>query len=128
MSGPIRLVIYGAPRTKKNHGATMIHPSAAWTRWKNRADIQCLEGVTPKAVALWRAKLAPAVPDRPYNCAALFYRDALRGDAVGYMQGVADLLEARHVITNDCQIVQWDGSRLLKDAARPRVELILTPV
>jgi hypothetical protein len=47
---------------------------------------------------------------------------------VGYYQGLADLLESRGILANDKHIVSWDGSRLLKDAARPRVELILTPV
>ena len=63
---------------------------------------------------------------RPVNCAALFYRDALRGDAVGFYQGLADVLEKAGIVENDKFIVSWDGSRLRKDAARPRVELVLT--
>jgi hypothetical protein len=64
----------------------------------------------------------------PYNCAAIFYRDANRGDAVGYYQGLADVLEKAQVITNDKFITQWDGSRLLVDRENPRVELVLTEV
>lgn len=60
------------------------------------------------------------------NCQALIYRDADRGDAVGYYQGIADLLEKLRILSNDRMIVAWDGSRLLKDPERPRVEIVLT--
>ena len=63
---------------------------------------------------------------QPLNCAAIFYRDADRGDAVGYYQGLADALEAAGVVSDDKWIVQWDGSRLTKDANRPRIEVVLT--
>ena len=62
---------------------------------------------------------------QPLNCAAIFYRDALRGDAVGYYQGLADALESAGVLSDDKWIVQWDGSRLAKDAKRPRIEVTL---
>ena len=63
---------------------------------------------------------------QPLNCAAIFYRDADRGDAVGYYQGLADALESAGVLSDDKWIVQWDGSRLAKDAERPRIEVTLT--
>ena len=66
------------------------------------------------------------VVDSPHNCRALFYRDAARGDAVGYYQGLADLLEKRGVISNDKWLVSWDGSRLEIDKENPRVEVTLT--
>lgn len=62
---------------------------------------------------------------QPLNCAAIFYRDALRGDAVGYYQGLADALESAGVLSDDKWIIQWDGSRLAKDAKRPRIEVTL---
>ena len=63
---------------------------------------------------------------QPLNCAAIFYRDALRGDAVGYYQALADALESAGIVANDKWIVQWDGSRLRKDAKRSRIEVTLT--
>lgn len=63
---------------------------------------------------------------QPLNCCAIFYRDANRGDAVGYYQGLADALESAGVLSDDKWIVQWDGSRLAKDAERPRIEVTLT--
>lgn len=64
----------------------------------------------------------------PVNCAALIYREALTGDAVGYYQALADALEEAGIVENDRLIVSWDGSRLLKDAANPRIEVTLTAV
>lgn len=65
---------------------------------------------------------------QPVNCRALIYRDANRGDAVGYYQALADALEEAGIVENDRLIVSWDGSRLLKDAANPRIEVTLTAV
>jgi hypothetical protein len=118
------LTVHGAPRTKKNHGSVIqrgkrrFHiPSAAWTNWAATAPViyqSCGVPTPPVGVKV--------------NCRALFYRDAERGDAVGYYQGLADLLEKRGVVANDRLIVSWDGSRLLKDSANPRVELVLEEV
>lgn len=123
------LVIYGAARTKKNHGSVIVRggrkfhiPSAAWTRWV----AECQMVYTPDYTeGLLVASGGIAVP---LNVTALFYRDRATGDAVGYYQGLADLLERRGIVANDRYLVSWDGSRLLKDAQNPRVELTLTPI
>lgn len=122
---PLHLVLHGPPRTKKNHGRIVprgehhiMLPSKAWEVWSKLA---------PKLKeSLQKAGHAPIA--RPVNCRALFYRDADRGDAVGFYQGLADLLEHGGAVSDDKWIVSWDGSRLLKDSARPRVELVLTPI
>lgn len=118
----MKLVIYGAPRTKKNHGQRKMVgkfmkqlPSEAWMEWRDLVLPQLVrqfDGYHPIS--------------EPVNVRALFYRDALRGDAVGYYQGLADVLEEAGVVTDDKWIVTWDGSRLRKDPARPRVELEIT--
>ena len=41
------------------------------------------------------------------------------------LKKVADALEEAGVVLNDSLIASWDGSRLLKDAANPRVEITL---
>lgn len=116
----LSLTILGAPRTKKNHGSVIQRgkrryhiPSAAWTKWVHAA------GVVPVGLGCIK---------RDVNCRALFYRDALRGDAVGYYQGLADFLENRGLVLNDKLIVSWDGSRLLLDRENPRVEVTLEVV
>lgn len=116
----VSFVVYGAPRTKKTHnrvvtkGGVRVLPSRAWSEWVKTAQIA--------------VRHQPSLPARPYNCRALFYRDAKRGDAVGYYQGLADLLEKRGVIPDDKWLVAWDGSRLEVDRDNPRVEITLTPL
>lgn len=132
------IIVDGAPRTKKTHnvmahagrhqrGRGIVLPSKAWVRWTREAkiEVEIVHGAIPSH---W-VPIAVMQPVRSLvSCRALFYRDANRGDAVGYYQGLADLLQKRTVIVDDKQIVHWDGSRLLKDAARPRVELWLEVV
>lgn len=120
------LTIYSAPRTKKNHGSVVVRggrkfhiPSKAWTDWVTDCTVIFEVGCPLVPKGGWAV---------PLNATALFYRDRDVGDAVGYYQGLADLLEKRGVVANDKWIRSWDGSRLLKDAANPRVELTLTPV
>ncbi len=129
------LTILGAPRTKKTHnrigwvkGRPIVLPSLAWVRWAKTAVIVRgrmpfrLEAIAARDVVLGVQPLTTA----PVRCSAQFYREANRGDLVGYQQGLADLLEKRGVLKNDRQIVSWDGSALRKDQQYPRVELVLT--
>lgn len=124
LARPLTMTLYGTPRTKKNSGRMAIgrdgkphvFPSKYWTRWVK--TVQANHG----------KKSAVTLPDVPYNCAAVFYRDANRGDANGYYQGLADLLETWGLLSDDKYIVSWDGSRLAVDRDRPRVEFTLTPV
>lgn len=133
-SWPVRLVLAGAPRTKKTHNRTfdigkrcracrrgartIVMPSEAWERWR--------DALVPKIRAALPQGWAPIA--QPVNCAALFYRDAERGDSHGFYQGLADVLQEAGVVVDDCFLMSWDGSRLCKDRDRPRVELALTPI
>lgn len=120
-------VIPGPPRTLKNHGwrtkSGKQMPSKAYQAWNQTAQLHLLD---------WKLKMrqygehAPLLPITvPVNCRALFYRDRLAGDAVGYFQGLADTLEEARIVENDVLVVSWDGSRLFKDAANPRIEVTL---
>ena len=126
----LRLTVHGAPRTKKNSGRIVqtrgrprLLPSKAWGEWMESAEID-FEFIGMDAVR----GACPIIPDHALNCRAVFYRDARRGDAVGFYQGLADLLEKRGVVRNDAQIVSWDGSRLDVDRENPRVEVLLEDV
>jgi len=117
------LTILGAPRTKKNSGRIVkiggsprMLPSAAFKAYEKVA--------VPQLRQQWRRGALCS----PVNIRATFYRDALRGDAVGYYQALADVLEAAGVVEDDKWIVSWDGSRLGKDAGRPRVEVVIDAV
>jgi hypothetical protein len=118
----IQLVIPGPPRTKKNHnqlvtthGRMRVLPSKAWRDWRDVAVLFLRQQWVRKPPISW-----------PANCAALFYRERAIGDAVGYYQGLADILEEAGVVENDKWIESWDGSRLMKDAVKPRVEVTLS--
>lgn len=120
----------GAPRTKKNHGARI------WR--KDRRGRSRAYHVPSEAFSAWQAaatiRLAPLVRRGPFpipkaarlGCCATFYRDAAWGDAVGYYQGLADLLQHVGVLEDDVSIVHWDGSRLLVDRTHPRTVVVLT--
>lgn len=135
----LRLVIWGAPRTKKTSnqgvrtghkcpkcrlgtGPIRVFPSAAWRNWVQKAVVTVRTSDGDRDL---RTLPPGSLPDRPYNCAAVFYRDADRGDMIGFAQGLADFLEQRNIISNDKWIRSWDGSRLDIDRARPRVELTI---
>ncbi len=134
----ITFVLPVTPRTKKNSRKhikrrsksgkviTVPLPSDAYSKmeaeivaWANDIPGNLLVGCVVRCAC--ELELA-----QPLNCAAIFYRDANRGDAVGYYQALADALEAAGVVTDDKWITQWDGSRLEKDAKRSRIEVTLT--
>jgi hypothetical protein len=133
----VKLVIEGAPRTKKNHGRRIYSfahrrsfnvPSEAHEEWAMAAARQLR--------VAWKGRPAMKVH---VHVRAIFYREADVGDLCGYKQALGDVLEAptkktsmsgrakkASVIINDVQIRSWDGSRLRKDAEWPRVELEIT--
>jgi len=103
--------------SKNGKRFTRIVPSEAYRVW--------LKSAMPQLLIL-KMKMVCIPIAMPVNAAALFYRDALTGDAVGYYQGLADALEEAGILIDDKFIVQWDGSRLLKDRENPRIELTIT--
>lgn len=129
----------------------VVNPSPAWVEWVKTATVhhssveriengfrgvsgQLVRGKVGGEVVTysWRPdgspgrKLVPLAV--PVNCAAVFYRDANRGDLFGYLQGLGDFLQKWGIIEDDVLIRTSDGSRLDKDASRPRVEVVLTPL
>jgi Holliday junction resolvase RusA-like endonuclease len=121
----ISLILHAPPRTKKNSGQfvsigkgekkrTIMLPSKAYREWE-----QLVLGQAKK-------QAGDLCIDYPVNARLMIYRERATGDAVGYYQAVADALEKAGLLKNDRFIVSWDGSRLLKDAAQPRVEVELT--
>lgn len=149
---PLALTVSLAPRTKKNSGQGAIQkssgigqpcphcrqklrvrvfPSKAWRTWSKLASITTSDGefhlIGDKPyIRLGSAPACLWVPiDYPVNMAAVFYRDADRGDLVGYVQGICDLLEERGILVNDQLVQGLDGSRLAIDRDNPRTELVL---
>lgn len=130
----VTLVIEGPPRTKKNslrrikRGRRVFTvPSAAHEVWEARAvpQLQRQYGrYRPDAGVV----ILGAAIDRPVNMKALIYRDRNVGDLLNYAAAVSDALQRAGVVADDKLIVSVDGSRLLLDRARPRVEIELRPV
>ena len=119
----VTFTILGAPRTKKTSnrivtrkrdGRQFVIPSSANESWTKTAVLQLRS----------QRKVPPL--DVPVNLAATVYREKNLGDLIGYLQAIADALETAEVVTNDRLIVGFDGSRMAKDAANPRVEIALT--
>lgn len=127
----LAFVIFGAPRTKKNHsrivgrntGRMRLLPSEAHEEWE-RVALGSMYGI--RAAARKFGVGLPIAED--VNCRAVFYRQANIGDANGYYQALADFLQNAGIVKNDQQIKQWDGARLRKDSANPRIEVWLEAI
>ena len=125
VGGTWHFVVLGNPRTKKTSqriarrgDGTPFIMSAAFTKdWADSAIAQ-LRSHWHRCGAL----------NQPVAVRALIYRDRNVGDATGFYQAIGDALQSAEVITNDSLIEHWDGSRRLKDAANPRVEIWLSVV
>lgn len=90
-------------------------PSAAYLEWHRESF---------KAMLPTLETLRPYFPiTYPVHLHCRIYREADRGDQTGYKDAIADFLEDIGVLENDVLIKSWDGTRALKDAARPRVEI-----
>ena len=137
-------ILEGAPRTKKTHsrivnipkagsrkcpacghrpGFPKVLPSEAHEKWHKGAILECLY----IKAELVRSGVSLPIADA-VNVRAVFYRESRVGDACGFYQALGDLLQDAGIIVNDSQIASWDGSRLEKDADRPRIEVWLQVV
>lgn len=142
--GIYRLVIKGAPRTKKNHGQ-IVFKRVPTPKLPAGLCLKCRRGSLPillpsesfqdyEKIALpqlrdqWRGR--EPLTERVY-VHAVFYRDVASGDLVGFHQALADILEAAKVIENDRLVRGWpvpedgDDDALRKDARDPRTELVI---
>ena len=111
------------PRTKKTsnqaaviNGRARVFPSAKYRSFA-RAAIPQLQA---------QHLIGPIT--EPVHVQATFYREANRGDLIGYMQALADVLEDAGVLANDRQIVCWDGTAMTKDKEKPRIEISIREI
>jgi hypothetical protein len=144
-----RFEIGGSPRTKKTSSQGVVvqrpgmkpravmFPAKEWREWvrdariisRSSGDLIVYDRKAKRAIAI--PELGSPIAWIPlgslYNCAALIYlSNRQHGDTLGYLQGLADLLEARRVVDNDRQLVTWDGSRCIHSGAVPHVDVTLT--
>lgn len=114
--GELRIVLSGAPRTKKNHTVLGIRQGPAYTKWNADVKRQLIHFTEP-------------LPSKPYNLEAHFYVDryGVPADLIGLLQGLADSLQAAGVVVNDGLFVSFDGSRKhTDDQKNPRTEISIT--
>lgn len=130
----MKLVIEGPPRTKKNHTRrirrgrrTFTVQSEAHEMWEVSAIVQLRMQHRRTLVFCAAGTAYGATIDAPANMRALVYRERNVGDLLNYLASVSDALERAGVVADDRLIVSVDGSRLLLDRERPRVEIELLP-
>ena len=137
-------VITGPPRTKKTHsriihiprkgapkcrccghqpGFPKLLPSEAYEIWEESALQQAIGIKRQLAIAGVSLPLIGLL-----SVEAHIYRETNVGDVCGFQQAIGDMLQKAGIITNDVQIEDFDGTRRLKDAANPRVEIFITVV
>lgn len=131
------LVIFGAPRTKKNSQAIATNQATGATFIAKDKKLQQWEKAARTQLQLqWGAK--PPIAG-PVQLRAMVYAEANRGDLLNYLAAVSDILQQHvkrikgvkvllwsGVYVNDVQVKSVDGSRLLKDDKKPRVEIYVT--
>ena len=115
--------LLGTPRTKKNSqrvfrlpsGGTRIAPSAAYVQY----EWDCLRQLPPPSRPL----------AGPVNVRCLYYMPTRRRvDLTNLLEATDDILVKAGVLADDCAAVVagHDGSRVLLDRKRPRVEITIT--
>ena len=133
----VQFTLSGAPRTKKTHQRIVrmgkfskILPSEQYQAWFGSVLWQG-QTITRRLTA--GGAVLPLLG--PVTVKALIYREANTGDACGYYQAIGDAIQGPiirngkqtrdglGIIQDDRQIANWDGSKLLKDAKNPRIEI-----
>ena len=113
----MRIVIYGAPRTKKNssqivklHGRYCVIPSKVYKEYEKEALVQIKPPKTPIA--------------KEVNVRCLYYMPTRRRvDLCNLLEATCDILVKAKVLQDDNSgvVVGHDGSRVLYDKDKPRV-------
>ncbi len=124
-----RFTISGAPRTKGNHPVVarnsrrvLVLPSRPYRQWLNLALAQA-----PRALSACRSTGFALPIAARVDVTARFYRDRAVGDEDNFKKGLGDYLQRAGVVSND-KLIHWTGeTRLLKDAANPRIEIEIAP-
>lgn len=146
MSSAIRIVIPGAPRTKKTSNRIVkmgkfskVLPSEAFMEWFKEAM-----RMVPAIKSFARREGIELPFKGPVHVKALFFlENAIQGDLVGYAQAIGDFLQEPKInfkvnpprltrdgaglITDDKMIASWDGSRVRIDRQNPRIEIEIRP-
>ena len=132
-SFPLRYIVRGEPRTKKNHPEiagsgkrcpACGKPERQWVR-QGRAHREYRKLALPQLIP------APPQPiDRPVHIQCLFYMSSRRVvDGLNLEASVDDLLVEAGILADDDSriVISHDGSRVLYDKENPRTEITILP-
>lgn len=118
----MKFEILGAPRTKKNSGRIVVAggrprivPSAAAEAYEH--------------AALWQLPRLPKPIEEAVNVRCVYFMPtARRVDLVNLLEATCDILVRGRVLADDNSriVAGHDGSRVLIDRERPRVEITIT--
>lgn len=120
---PIQIILYGVPRTKKNHpqifkkssGRRIVAPSKDYIEYEKR----CLAQIRRPQRAISEA----------VNVCLLYYMPTRRRvDKTNLESALLDILVRAGVLADDNRdvVAATDGSRVLYDKQNPRVEITIT--
>lgn len=124
MNNPIwTAALLGTPHTKKNsqrilagrYGGRYIAPSKKYTEYEQ--------------ACLYQIRRPRRAIDQPVNIRCLYYMpDRRRVDLLNLLEATDDILVKAGVLADDRSsiVVGHDGSRVLLDRQRPRVEITIT--
>ena len=123
----MKIILEGTPRTKKNSPRIVaigrghkLLPSRAYMDYARACAIQI------RALGFERLGITA-----PVNVACMYYMPTKRRvDLVNLLDGTCDILKDCGVVLDDNSgiIVAHDGSRVMYDKQRPRVEIDITEV
>jgi Holliday junction resolvase RusA-like endonuclease len=118
----IHITIPGNIRSKKNSKRVfcrgkypVVLPSKPYMQWEKQAQQAA------------RDQFHGAIIDGPVWVQVVAYCKGVLPDLSGMLESVGDCLEGV-IWANDKQIVSWDGSRVIRDKAHQRTEIIITEV
>ena len=130
----LRYTITGAPRTKKNSQRIL---------YKGGRCPVCKKGKIPfvmpseafekyQEASLWEIRCPKHKPiEVPVNVKCLYYMETKRDvDLNNLLEATCDILVKAHVLADDNSriVAGHDGSRVLYDKDKPRVEITITPM
>lgn len=113
----------GPPRTKKNHQRILRGAGGRPTIAQSKEYIQYEKD------CLWQIRSPPQPLAGPVNVKCLYYMPTRRRvDLTNLLEATDDILVRAGVLADDCAAVVagHDGSRVLLDRKRPRVEITIT--
>lgn len=116
------ITLLGPPRTKKNHQRIMRGAGGKPTIAQSKEYIQYEKD------CLWQIRSPPRPLAGPVNVRCLYYMpDRRRVDLTNLLEATDDILVKAGVLADDRSsiVVGHDGSRVLLDRQRPRVEITI---